>query len=563
MFVLGVNDCFHDNSAALVCDGELVCSIEDERLDRIKHTAGICWGGEPPYGSIEWCLNEAGVKPDQIDAVAYSVDMNAYLALEQLAKSIIFSYKKMSLKNILKLRFARKDLNAGFLQGLTYGYFVKRKRFLREMRRRFPNARFFDVKHHLAHAASAFRLSGFDRANIIVVDGLGERYSTSLYVGEGNVISAPIRQYTYTQSLGAMYKNITFYLGFGYFQEGKTMGLSAYGEFDERFANVVNVSDGEYKVDLNAIKKLGKYARYDGELLKTHKDIAMTLQTQLERIGVALAKTLYERTGYRNLCLGGGVALNCCMNSAILNSPYVDHIYVQPAAMDNGTALGAAMEGYARLGFESKSHMSHVYWGPEFENDEIEAEIVRSGLPYRRSEDICRDVARLLVDQKIVGWFQGRMEIGPRALGARSILADPRSPEMKDRVNIVKSRELWRPLAPSILEERVDDWFENAYPSPFMNLNLFFKAGVKEKVPSVVHADGSARVQTVSRHTNPLYHRLISEFEKLTGVPIVLNTSFNTRGEPIVCTPAEGLRTFKVTGMDYLAIGDFIVERGG
>lgn len=561
MYVLGVNECFHDNSSALVCDGELICSIEDERLDRIKHTAGICWGGKPPYGSIDWCLREAGLKPGQIDAVAYSVDMNAYLALEQLTKSVLFSYKKMSLKNIMKLRFGRRDLNAGFLQGLTYGYFIKRKQFLKEMRRRFPNARFFDVKHHLAHAASAFRLSGFDKANIIVVDGLGERYSTSLYVGEGNVISEPIRQYTYTQSLGAMYKNITFYLGFGYFQEGKTMGLSSYGEFVEKYADIVNITDGTYEVDLNAIKALGKHARYEGELQKVHKDIAMTLQTLLERVGVQLAKTLYERTGYRNVCLGGGVALNCCMNSAILNSPYVDHIYVQPAAMDNGTALGAALEGYARMGFNSKSQMTHVYWGPEYNDEEIEKAIKSLGFPYRRVDDICKEVAQLLVDQKIVGWFQGKMEIGPRALGARSIVADPRDPDMKDKVNVVKSRELWRPLAPSVLEEKVSDWFKNPYPSPFMNLNLYFKEEVRGKVPSVVHVDGSARVQTVSKKTNPLYHRMISEFENLTGIPIVLNTSYNTRGEPIVCTPSEGLRTFEVTGMDCLAIGSFIVER--
>ncbi|MBN1591902.1 MAG: carbamoyltransferase, partial [Candidatus Coatesbacteria bacterium] len=289
--------------------------------------------------------------------------------------------------------------------------------------------------------------------------------------------------------------------------------------------------------------------------------IAMTLQTQLEKIGVQLAKTLYEKTGYRNICLGGGVALNCCMNSAILNSPYVDHIYVQPAAMDNGTALGAAMEGYARMGFESKSLMPHVYWGPEYDDNEIEAAIKKAGYPYQRSDDICKDVAELLVNQKIVGWFQGKMEIGPRALGARSILADPRDPTMRDKVNVVKNRELWRPLAPSVLEEKVGEWFKDAYPSPFMNLNLFYFEDKKDKVPSVVHADGSARVQTVNRNTNPKYHRMISEFEKMTGIPIVLNTSYNTRGEPIVCTPEEGLRTFEVTGMDCLAIGNFIVER--
>jgi len=288
----------------------------------------------------------------------------------------------------------------------------------------------------------------------------------------------------------------------------------------------------------------------------------MTLQTQLERIGVQLARALYERTGYRNLCLGGGVALNCCMNSAILNSPYVDHIYVQPAAMDNGTALGAAMEGYARMGFESKSLMSHVYWGPEYRDDEIEAAIKSAGYAYRRSDDICKEVAELLANQKIVGWFQGKMEIGPRALGARSILADPRDPAMKDKVNVVKKRELWRPLAPSILEERIGEWFENPYPSPFMNLDFYFKKGMKDKAPSVAHVDGSATVQTVNRNTNPLYHRMISEFEKLAGIPIVLNTSYNTRGKPIVCTPADGLKTFEVTGMDCLAMGNFIVERG-
>lgn len=564
MFVLGVNECFHDNAAALVRDGELVCSIDDGRLDRVEHTPGLCCGGGPPHGSIEWCLSEARVRPEQIDAVAYSVDMNAYLALEQLTKSVLFSCKKMSLKNILKLRFGRNDLNAnaGLLRGLTCGYFVKRKEFLKQMRRRFRNARFFNVKHHLAHAASAFRLSGFDRANIIVVDDLGERYSTSLYVGEGNVISKPVRQYAYTQSLGAMYESITLYLGFGCFQEAKTMALSAFGEFKEEFADIVRITDGTYDVDLTAVKRLGKHARYEGGLQKVHKDIAMTLQTQLERIGVQLARTLYRQTGYRNLCLAGDLALNCCMNSAILNSPYVDHIYVQPAAMDDGTALGAAMEAFARMGFESKSLMSHVYWGPEYSDGEIEAAIKSAGCPYRRSENVCKEVAELLVDQKIVGWFQRRMEIGPRALGARSILADPRDPATKEKVNAVTRRELWRPLAPSILEEKIGEWFENPYPSPFMNLSFYFKKEMKGKAPSAVHIDGSACVQTVNRNTNQLYHRVIMEFEKLTGIPMVLNTSYNTRGEPLVCTPAEGLKTFGVTGMDCVAMGNFIVERG-
>jgi len=563
MYVLGVNEAFHDSSCALLCDGELVCAIEEERLDRIKHTPGLCWGGRPPYLSIDWCLEHARIKPEQIDCVAFSVDMTGYLALEQLIKSIVFSYKKMSLKNIRRLRFAKRDLNAGFIKGLTLGYFVVRPRFLKQMRRRFANARFFDIKHHLAHAASAFRLSGFEKANIIVIDGLGERYSTSLYLGEGNLISEPIKQYTYTQSLGAAYKNVTFLLGFGYFQEGKTMGLSSYGEFDPRFAEIIGVNDGSYSVNLSAIKALGRFARYDGGLLKVHKDIAMTLQTQLERAAVQLARTLHQKSGYRNLCLAGGVALNCRMNAALLSLPFVDHIYVQPAAMDNGTALGAALEAYARMGYPSKTRMTHVFWGPEYTDDQIERAIKRVGLAYRRVDDICKETAKLLVEQKVVGWFQGRMEIGPRALGARSILADPRRPEMKDRVNKIKRRELWRPLAPSILEERVSDWFESAYPSPFMNLTLRFKQEAKSKVPAVVHVDGSARLQTVNSNANPIYHRLIVEFERLTGIPILLNTSYNRKGEPIVCTPLEALKTFASSGMDCLAIGNFIVTREG
>jgi len=424
----------------------------------------------------------------------------------------------------------------------------------------------FELKHHLCHAASAFRMSGFEKANILVIDGLGEDHSTSLYIGDGNRISEPVRQYSQYQSLGMLYKTITFLLGFGYFGDGKLMGLSSYGEFDPKYENILEVSRHDYHVNLEQIRKVGPYARryqMGDPILQEHKNIAKTVQTQLERAAVQLAEYLYKLTGYRKLCIAGGVGLNCNTNGKLLEQEFVDELFVQPGAMDMGTAIGGALEAYAMLGNESKTRLRTVAYGPEYSDEQLEAALKRAGLSYYKSSDAPKEAAQMVADNKIVGWFQGRMEFGPRALGYRTIMGNPCSAEMKDLVNKVKDRELWRPLAPSVLYEDVGDWFENAADSEFMTLNFKYKNGMGDKVPSVKHVDNTARIQTVHEDENPRYYRCISEFKKLTGSSMVMNTSFNRRIEPIVCSIDHAIETFLKTPIAYLVAGDFIARKNG
>jgi len=559
---LGINELYHDISAVLVKDGEILGVIEEERLNRVKHTPGLCWGGREPELSIQWCLDTFGVKDSQIDAVAISYDMNGYLAIKTIVDAVISNLRRMTLRNIIKQRIGSNDPAAKVVYGNIVGYFHRRRRFLKELRRRFK--RVIEVKHHLAHAASAFRMSGFDRANILVIDGLGEDHSTSLYIGEGNRISEPIRQYNQYQSLGMLYKTITFLLGFGYFGDGKLMGLSAYGEFDPKYESILEVSRHDYHINLEHIRKVGKFTRryrMGDPILQEHKNIAKTIQTQLERAAVELARYLYKLTGYRKLCIAGGVGLNCNMNGVLLSQDFVDELFVQPGAMDMGTAIGAALEVYAMLGNECKTRLKSVSYGPWYSQRQIEAALKRAGLSYYKSSDVETETAQLVHDKKIVGWFQGRMEFGPRALGYRSILATPCDKEIKDRVNKVKDRELWRPLAPSVLEEKLGEWFESPAESPFMTLNFRYRKGKGDRVPAVQHVDDTARLQTVSEDENPRYHRMISQFEKLSGVPMVLNTSFNRRIEPIVCSIDDAITTFKKTPIEYLVAGDFVAVK--
>nr|HDM59104.1 hypothetical protein [Bacillota bacterium] len=503
-YVLGINELYHDISAALIKDGEIVGVMEEERLNRVKHTPGLCWGGREPELSIQWLFDEFGVRDSDIDAVAVSYHMNSYLAIKTIVDAVVSNLRRMTLTNIIKQRIGSDDPAAKVVYGNIVGYFYNRKRFLAQLRRRFK--RVFELKHHLCHAASAFRMSGFDKANILVIDGLGENHSTSLYIGEGNRISEPIRQYSQYQSLGMLYKTITFLLGFGYFGDGKLMGLSSYGEFDPKYENILEVSRHDYHVNLEQIRKVGPYARryrMGDPILQEHKNIAKTVQTQLERAAVQLAEYLYKLTGYRKLCIAGGVGLNCNTNGKLLEQEFIDELFVQPGAMDMGTAIGGALEAYAMLGYESKTKLKTVAYGPEYSNEQIEAALKRAGLSYYKSSDAPKEAAQMVADNKIVGWFQGRMEFGPRALGYRTIMGNPCNAEMKDLVNKVKDRELWRPLAPSVLYEDVGDWFENAADSAFMTLNFKYRDGMGDKVPSVKHIDNTARIQTVHEDENP------------------------------------------------------------
>jgi len=563
MYVLGINELYHDCSAALVEDGRLVGVVEEERLDRVKHTPGLCWGGEPPDRSVRWCLDEFGLRDSDIDAVALSYQMNAYLALKTIVDAVLANVRRLRVKDIVNQRIRSGDPAASVVYGNLVGYFGARRAYLRRLEERF--GRVVHVPHHLAHASSTFRMSGFDRANILVVDGLGEDNSTSLFLGEGDRIHGPFETYSQYQSLGMLYKTITFLLGFGYFGDGKTMGLSSYGRFRPEYADILSVTDGGYRIHLERIRHLSPHARKDpgAPITREHEDIARTVQVLLERACAALAANLFRRTGSRNLCLAGGVALNCNMNSVLQRQPFIDRVFVQPGAMDMGTAIGAALEVSSRMGANTRNPLHHVFYGPRHDRVEVERAVSDAGLSARPMSwiNLVRRVAKRLEEGKVVGWFNGRLEFGPRALGARSILGSPTSADLRDRVNRIKQRELWRPLAPSVLLEDLGDWFEDAVASPFMTFTFRFRPNQAQRVPGVVHTDGTARIQTVDEQGNPAYCALIREFKRRTGIPMVLNTSFNRRHEPIVCTPGQAIDTYLATDMDCLALDGLWLEK--
>jgi carbamoyltransferase len=562
MLVLGVNELYHDCSAALVQDGRLVAVIEEERLDRVKHTPGLCWGGAAPERSMAWCLEALGVREHEIDAVALSYDMSGYLAVKTVVDAATANLRRGGV-DIIRRRLASGDHAANVLEGNLVGYFGQRRRWLRGLHQRF--GRVVPVPHHLAHAASAYRMSGFDDANILVIDGLGEDHSTSLYHGQRGTITGPFRTWSQYQSLGMLYKTATFLLGFGYFGDGKTMGLASYADELPSLSDIVEVGDGGYRIRLSRIRKLARFAREAGDapLTTEHEQVAASVQAMLERAAISLAEGLHQRTGSRRLCLAGGVALNCNMNSRLLAQPFVERLFVQPGAMDMGTAIGAALEVSARHGHDPREPLEHVYYGPSFDDGSILSAIHDAGCVSRHLEDaeLAPVVAGLLAQGRVVGWFQGAMEFGPRALGNRSILASPASTAIRDRVNRIKQRELWRPLAPSVLAERAAEWFQDYHPSPFMTLTFRYRPECVARVPGVVHVDGTARIQTVTARQNPRYHALISAFEQLTGLPMVVNTSFNRRIEPIVCTPAEAIASWQATELDCLVLGNQLLEK--
>ncbi|MBN1592936.1 MAG: hypothetical protein JW941_06800 [Candidatus Coatesbacteria bacterium] len=557
VYVLGINEILHDTAVALLDENKVIALMEEERLTRIKQISGFLLGGGAPKMSIDWCLETYGLRDSDIDAVGISFDVNFLQVLKMLYDTIWQSILKTPLGLTMRNRFTEKDVGMELLNAAIPSYLFSRRNFLKELRTRFKRVFFFN--HHLCHAASAFHVSGFDDAGIIVADGLSEDTPTSLWHGHDSKLRA-IRKYPSFQSLGKIYRTVSGVLGFFNFEVGKTMGLSAYGEYDTRFEDILEIKDGDYRVNLLALRKLAKYARRGNDPIdQVHKNIAATLQELLERAGCELAKAVHKETGCKNICLAGGVALNCPMNRRILDLPFVENIFIQPGAMDMGSSLGAAVLALEKLGYDFEEEMRHCFYGNEYINEGIEPAL--KGMIYEKRDDVVSIAARALARNKIIGWFQGRMEFGPRALGTRSILASPATPDMKDRVNVVKTRALWRPLAPSVLEEDLPDWFEDPFPSPFMTLNFRFKDGMGDKVPSVRHVDGSARVQTIAKDLPGRYRELIAKFKELTGIPMVLNTSFNEKGDPIVCYPKDAVKSFLNTDMDFLFIGDFVVAK--
>ena len=561
-YVLGIYGMYkhaENASAALVKDGVLIAMAEEERFNRIKHSHNSSY----PEKAIQFCLDYAGITMDQVDSV--SIGWASF-------SSTIW----MSLINILKRPF----------------FVIKLPEIIKELSSHKKYKKDFKINyypHHMAHAASAYFCSGFERANIISMDGQGEASSVFLAVGKEHKNIKKMKEFSSLNSIGALYESFTDYLGFKrHSEEGFVMGLASYGRPIHDVTPIIKFDDKGFscetwprykamlkhsfrkiqgkKIDsFNELLKAtyGPKRNKGEELTKRHQDLAATIQNIQEKALVKLARYMYEKNGIRKFCLAGGSSLNCIANGVLLEQDFVDDIFIQPASSDCGTAIGAAFLEYIRItGKPVDFEMKHAYYGPEWSNDEIKKILDEMKINYEYHEDIEKISAELVAKGYIIGWFQGRMEFGPRALGNRSIISDPTIEGMNDKVNMqVKHREPWRPFAPSILDEAKDEYLEGAYPSPFMILSFRVRKEKWKIVPAITHIDGTTRPQTVTQEANPRYYKLIKEFEKIKGVPVVMNTSFNDKGEPIVCSPQEAVRSFKKTNLDYLSIGNFLVSR--
>ena len=558
MISIGINySQMHDSSACIARDGEVLFAVAEERLSRVKHDARF------PVLSIQACLDFASVQPGDVDFICQGWSRPRAPFLHDLRN---FATGRQSPNFRAVLNSTRSFLSMWHQRG-------GENRF----RQSFNNskAEFRFVDHHLAHAISAYAYSGFDDAAVLVLDGRGAWEATSLWHGRDGRLE---HKWTipWPNSLGLFYAKFTQYLGFTpYSDEWKVMGLAPYGAPGVDLSEFIRPNENPYRVatklliakdsaPLAAIEaRMGPGRVPESELETRHRDLAFAVQDMCEQAMMTLAKTAVAQTGSRNLCLAGGVALNSKANGKIRASGILDGIFVQPAASDDGVCLGAVLAPYLDNGGRLPVRkMRHAYLGNECSNAEIEKALETYKIRATHVDDPAKAAAEMLANGKILGWVQGRMEFGPRALGSRSILADPRDPEMTAKVNnAVKFREWWRPFAPSMLSETAGEYIESATDSPFMILTAQVRPEKRKVIPAVTHVDGSARPQTVERDVNPLYWRLIHEFGQRTGVPVVMNTSFNLRGEPIVSSPTDAIRTFYSSGMDALVIGNFVVAK--
>lgn len=562
--ILGINSAFHESSASIIRDGEILTAIEEERLTGIKHAkkASPYASWILPFNAMNWCLKMAGLTLPEIDHIAYS--FKPRLLLSEAKKDKCFS-KEWCLfhlnKQIPKFLVEEAPINTEIL---------KRFAILK------PRYKFHFVEHHLAHAASSFFVSPFNEAFILSIDGIGEKTCTLMAIGRDTNIKK-IKEIHYPNSLGFFYEEITKFLGFQRNNdEYKVMALAAHGKpkyYEALKKMVVTEPKGEYEIRIDfhcpsimGIKELcdvlGPPRLWCAPITERHTNIAASAQRVLEDTVLHILDWLYKKTKTENLCLAGGVALNCVMNERIKSDSPFKNIFIQPAAHDAGTALGAALWAYNTiLKHPRKFIMEHVYLGPEFNDVKIKRKLDFAKIHYCKSNDIAFDCAKLIANGKIIGWFQGQMEFGPRALGNRSILADPRDPDMKNKINKIKGREEFRPLAPSILEEAVGEYFECSEPSPFMLFARKMKLSKQKEIPAVVHIDGTARLQTVNKKQNPLFYRLIKEFSQITGIPLVVNTSLNYQGKPMVCTIEQAIECFYNIGLDNLALGSYLISK--
>jgi carbamoyltransferase len=574
MVTLGINAVYHDSAACLVRDGEVVAAAEDERFTRIKHgkrpVPFTTW--ELPFHAIDFCLATAGIELADLDHVAYSYDPHLLLGRYRHDASLSLPMEPSA--------HAPAVDGASPWEPLSLAYVVNAERQLvdgapHHLRARFASAkterrwRWHFVEHHGAHEASAYLAAPFEECAVLTLDGRGERATTSYGHFDGERYRR-IGQVDVPHSLGLLYEQVTDYLGFLHSSdEYKVMALASYGKpaYISEFRELVELKGGgDYVVHpLRLAERFGPPRRRGAELLPRHFDIARSLQAVLEETAIELARWLRHETGAEHLAMAGGVALNCVMNARIRDAGLYRRVWVQPAAGDAGTALGAALladrQATGPGARRRRWRMDHAYLGPEYGEQEIEAFLRRAKLAYRRLADVADETAAILAGDKIVGWFQGRMEFGPRALGARSILASPLSADMQARLNEIKDREDFRPVAPVVLEEEAAAWFGRAGASPFM---LFVHDVLPERaqrIPAVRHVDGTARIQTVSRAQHPLYHDLLRAFQRRTGVPVLVNTSFNTRSEPMVCSPRDAIECFWTSPIDALVIGPFLLEK--
>lgn len=566
MKILGLS-CYngHDSAACLVVDGQLVAFAEEERFNRVKHTRDY------PKQAIDFCLKQGKVSFDDIDYVAHFWKPHLEVT-GNLGHFFRYFPKTLSL---LKSNPSHKGFVSNLIEVLSLRKTLSRQNGAGK------KTRLIRIHHHRAHAASTFFLSPFEKAAILTLDSRGESTSGLLARGNGNRITPLKTLNAIDQSLGNLYATLTDYLGYEVNEgEGKVMGLAAYGTpaLVEDFRKLVFFQpQGSFRFDMSYFNYhlQGQKSWYSGKLVELlgpprhpeekveqrHADIAYGLQKLLEEIALHLARWLHEATGETNLCLAGGVALNCLMNRTLLDRGPFKRIFVQPAASDSGTAIGCAYHVYhTLLGRPRCFQMEHMYWGPEYTDSEIEKELQCRRIPYEKLDQPEKKAAQLLADGKIVGWFQGRMEGGPRALGNRSILGDPRRADMKDILNRrVKNRESFRPFAPSVLEEEMASFFDTPELLPFMTVIANIHPEKRSLIPAVTHVDGTARVQSVSKKTNPRYWNLIHEFQNITGIPVVLNTSFNEK-EPIVCNPSQAIECFQRTHMDALIMGSCYLQ---
>lgn len=567
MYILGISGQAHDAAAALLKNGRLVAAAEEERFTRIKHI-GIDQAGGLPFKAINFCLKEAGITPADINHIGY------FLKPELL-------FKKFAL---FRLKKFFKDPKASLYYGVGYiGDARLIFKTLKLLKKTFPNSQVHKIYHHEAHAASTFFPSPFEKAAIMVIDGYGEWTATSLGIGKENKIRL-IHEIKFPHSLGILYSMVTHYLGFeNNSDEYKVMGLASYGkpEFKKEFDDIIKLKDnGLYKINEKYFNPgmrgpnylsqkfmdiFGSPRKKNDPITDKHKNIAASLQRKLEEVIFHMADFFHKETGIENLCLAGGVALNCTMNGKLWARGPFKNIFIQPAAGDPGTAIGCALYINHQILNNPRSFiMEHAYCGPEFSNDEIKKilDITKQKYEYLKNDELIKEVANLITKGKIIGWFQGKMEWGPRALGNRSILADPTIPSMKDEINYyVKHREEFRPFAPCTTEEDASKYFYIKDPSPFMLFTAPVKEEYRDRLPAITHIDGTARVQTVTQKSNPQLYYLLKEFEKIKGIPVLLNTSFNVAGEPIVCSPQDALRCFISCGIDILVIGNFIITK--